>query len=152
MNKKRNRSSYIGNTEEARRRQLDNLISGGDMYNRRRVQEARLGCYWEVIPLEARQEIFEARVNNRCISTYQKKRSDFPKLLELAKEHDNEYIDVPIGELKDQKFLSDWWDRQELGEKKFIYKNDITALSKDTVSWILKDMEKCLKKKIRKGL
>ena len=152
MNKKRNKSSYIGNTKEARKRQLANLISGGDMYNRRRVQEARLGCFWEIIPLANRQEIFEVRVNDRCISNYAKKDPQFLKLVEFAKGEGWEYVDIPKEELKDEKYLADWWDRQELGEKKFIYKNEITALARDTVSWILKDMEKCLKKKIRKGL
>lgn len=152
MNKKRSRSSYIGNTKEARKRQLANLISGADSYQRKRVQEARLGCFWEAIPLKSKQEIFEVRVNDRCISTYVKKETRFPEILKVGKKYDLEYIDVPVEELKDEKYLADWWDRQELGEKQFIYKNEITYLSKETISWILKYMEKCLKKKLKKGL
>ncbi|MBA7557671.1 hypothetical protein ES705_50440 [subsurface metagenome] len=55
---------------------------------------------------------------------------------------------MPKEELKDKKYLDDWWDKQELKDKKFIYENEITTLTKESVSWLLKDMQKCLKKKL----
>ena len=126
----RNAQSYYGNTAEARKRQRANLIPGNS-WQKRKTQELRLGCFWEIIPLKNRQEIFEAFENKK----------DFKEIKNMPKE-----------ELKDKKYLADWWDKQGLEDKKFIYKNEITALTKESVSWLLKDMEKCLKKKLKEGI
>lgn len=143
----RNAQSYLGNTKEARERQRLNLIPG-NRWQKIRTKELRLNCWWEVIPLETKQEIFEGRENDRIISTYAKKEAGFPELLRLLKADNLEMVDVPKEELKDEKYLIDWWDRQSLKEKEFLYKNDIEALSEETISWLFKDMYKCLKKKL----
>ncbi|MBA7647701.1 hypothetical protein ES703_55479 [subsurface metagenome] len=126
----RNAQSYYGNTAEARKRQRANLIPG-NTWQKRRTKELRLDCFWEIIPLKNRQEIFEAFENKK----------DFKEIKNIPKE-----------ELKDKKYLADWWGKLELEDKKFIYKNEITALTKESVSWLLKDMEKCLKKKLKEGI
>ncbi len=130
MAKFRNAQSYYGNTAEARKRQRANLIPGNP-WQKRRTKELRLDCFWEIIPLKNRQEIFEAFENKR----------DFKEIKDMPKE-----------ELKDKKYLVDWWDKQELEDKKFIYKKEITALTKESISWLLKDIEKCLKKKLKEGI
>ncbi|GAH54528.1 unnamed protein product [marine sediment metagenome] len=130
MAKFRNAQSYYGNTAEARKRQRANLIPGNP-WQKRRTKELRLDCFWESIPLKNRQEIFEAFENKK----------DFKEIENMPKE-----------ELKDKKYLADWWDKQELKDKKFIYKNEITAFTKELISWLLKDMEKCLKKKLKEGI
>ena len=127
MAKFRNAQSYYGNTAEARKRQRANLIPGNP-WQKRRTKGLRLDCFWEIMPLKNKQEIFEAFENKKGF-----------------KEIEN----MPKEELKDKKYLADWWDKQELEDKKFIYKNEITALTKESVSWLLKDIEKCLKKKLK---
>jgi len=130
MAKFRNAQSYYGNTAEARRRQRANLIPGNP-WQKRRTKELRLDCFWEIIPLKNRQEIFEAFENKK----------DFKEIENMPKE-----------ELKDKKYLADWWGKQGLEHKIFIYKNEITSLTKESVSWLLKDIEKCLKKKLKEGI
>lgn len=122
----RSSESYLGNTAEARKRQRANLIPGNS-WHRRSTKGLRLDCFWGIIPLKNRQEIFEAFENKR----------DFKEIENMPKE-----------ELKDKKYLADWWNKQELEDKKIIYENDITTFTKESVSWLLKDMEKCLKKKL----
>ena len=122
----RSTESYLGNTAEARERQRANLIPGNSWY-RRRTKGLRLDCFWGVMPLKDRQDIFEAFENRKDL-----------------KEIDN----MPEEELKDKKYLAEWWSKQELEDKKFIYKNEMTTLAKESVSWLLKGIEKCLKKKL----
>jgi len=121
--KKRSKSSYYGNTKEARRRQRSNLV-GGNVYRKRQVSELRFDCFFEVMSLENEQEIYENYKNGRSLK------------------------DTPKKELKDEKFLNTWWAGLDFEEKKFIYKNDIVAYDKKTRSMIFNDMEKCLKKKL----
>jgi len=122
----RSTESYLGNTAEARERQRANLIPGNS-WHRRRTKGLRLDCFWGIISLKNRQEIFDAFDNKK----------DFKEIENMPKE-----------ELKDKKYLDDWWSKQELKDKIFIYKNEITTLTKESVSWLLKDMQKCLKKKL----
>lgn len=131
MAKKRSKESYYGNNEEMIRRQRSGLIPGGNIYQKRKISEARLCCWWEIIPLKNRQEIFEAFENKR----------DFEEIENMPKE-----------ELKDKKYLADWWCKQELEDKKFIYKNEMDAFTKESKSEIYEDMGKCLKEKLEKGL
>ncbi|MBA7576504.1 hypothetical protein ES695_14780 [Candidatus Atribacteria bacterium 1244-E10-H5-B2] len=122
----RSTESHLGNTAEARERQRANLIPGNSWY-RRKTKGLRLDCFWGVMPLKDRQDIFEAFENRKDL-----------------KEIDN----MPEEELKDKKYLAEWWSKQELEDKKFIYKNEMTTLAKESVSWLLKGIEKCLKKKL----
>ena len=72
------------------------------------TEKSRLDCFWGIIPLKNRQEIFDAFDNKK----------DFKEIENMPK------------------------------DKIFIYKNEVTALTKESVSWLLKDMQKCLKKKL----
>jgi len=144
----RSAESYYGNTKKARERQRSNLV-GGNIYRKRQVSELRFDCWWEVMPLESRQEIFEARVNGRFISTYLKKYPDFQETVRISKaKYGIEYVDIPKEKLKDKKYLVDWWGKQEFEEKKYIYKNDMAGYDKKTRNCIFNDMEKCLKEKL----
>lgn len=125
MGKFRSAESYLGNTAEARRRQRSNLV-GGNIYRKRKVSELRFNCWWEVMPLENTQDIYEICENKRSLE------------------------DTPKEELKDEEFLNTWWNKLDFEEKKYIYKNDIVAYDKKTRNWIFNDMEKCLKKKLKK--
>jgi len=124
----RSAESYLGNTAEARRNQRANLIPGNP-WQKRRTKELRLDCFWEIIPLKNRQEIFEA---------YENKRS---------------YEDIPKKEeLKDRGYLNNWWGELALESKISIYKEAIAGLTKESRSEIYKDIEECLKKKLEKGI
>jgi len=119
----RSAESYLGNTAEARRRQRSNLVPG-NIYRKMQVSELRFDCFFEVMPLENEQEIYENHKNKRGLE------------------------DTPKKELKDKEFLNTWWVGQDFEEKEFIYKNDIVGYDKKTRSMIFNDMEKCLKKKL----
>jgi hypothetical protein len=124
MAKKRSRSSYYGNTEEMIRRQRSNLIPGGDLYQKREISEARYNCWWEVMPLGNIQEIYELCENKRSLK------------------------DTPKKELKSEKELNSWWGKLDLEDKKYIYKTEMDAFSKETRSEIFKDIEELLKEKL----
>jgi len=125
--KKRSKESYYGNTPEARRMQRDNLIPG-DQYRRRKIQGARYDCWWELSALKNKQFIFEKYENDRD-----------PK-------------DVPKEELKSGEYLNNWWGELVLESKISIYKKAMSGLTKESRSEIFKDMEKCLKEKLEKGI
>jgi len=126
MGKKfRSAESYYGNTKKARERQRSNLV-GGNIYRKRKVSEARINCFWEVISLEDLQWIFEKYVNGRW------------------------YKDIPKEELKTEEYLDEWWDKLEYEERKHTYKNAMAVLDKGHRDHIFNDMEKCLKKKLKK--
>jgi len=125
--KKRSKESYYGNTPEARRRQRSNLI-GGDKNRRRKIQGVRYDCWWEPSALKNKQSIFEA---------YENKRS---------------YKDVDKKRLKDEDYLNNWWVELAPESKISIYKKTMSGLTKESRSEIFKDMEKCLKEKLGKGI
>ena len=125
--KKRSKESYYGNTSEARRMQRDNLIPG-DQKRRRKMQGARYDCWWEPSALKDKQSIFEAYKNDR------------------------DFKDVPKEELKSGDYLDNWWSELVLESKISIYKKAMSGLTKESRSEIFKDMEKCLKKKLERGI
>ena len=127
MIKKRSKESYHGNTPEARRMQRYNLIPG-DQKRRRKIQGARYDCWWELSALKNNQSIFEAYENDR------------------------DYKDVPKEELKSGDYLNNWWGELVLESKISIYKKIMSRLTKESRSEIFKDMEKCLKEKLKKGI
>ena len=127
MIKKRSKESYYGNTPEARRRQRANLI-GGDKDRRRKIQGARYACWWELSALKDKRFIFEKYENDRDSKS------------------------MPKEELKNEIYLNNWWRELVLERKVSIYKEAMSGLTKESRSEIFKDMEKCLKKKLEKGI
>ncbi|MBA7552793.1 hypothetical protein ES705_45369 [subsurface metagenome] len=127
MVKKRSAESYTGNTEEARKMQRANLIPGGKD-ERRKIQVARYDCWWELSTLRNKQLIFEVYENDRASKN------------------------VPEEELKGEDYLNNWWRDLSLGSKISIYKKAMSVPTKESRSEIFKDMEKCLKDKLEKGI
>ena len=127
MAKFRNAQSYYGNTAEARRRQRDNLIPGGNITQKRKISEARLNCWWENNDLETKQFIFEGYENRR---------------------KPREFDAMPKEELKDEKYLNNWWGRLDLENKKFIYKTLMKELTPQEKAPILESMQECLQRKL----
>lgn len=125
MVKKRSKSSYYGNTEEMQERQRFNLIPGG-VWNKRKIQDIRLTCWWEGASLGDMQFIYEGYVNKRAVE------------------------DIPQGEAKSEDYLNNWWNELDLEDKKYIYKVIMKELTKESRSSILKDVESCLKEKLEK--
>jgi len=101
----------------------------GDTW-RKEKDKLRLDCWWEGADLDSKQFMFEGYENNR----------------------DTE--DVPKGELKSEKFLDDWWNNLELGNrrkhkgKKFIYWCVMDPLSPEEKDLILKHTQECLNEKL----
>ncbi len=128
MIKKRSKGSYYGNTAEARERQRSNLIPGGNIYQKRKISEARLCCWWELSTLKDKQSIFEE---------YKNKRS---------------YKHIPKDQLKSGDYLNNWWGELVLESKISIYKKVMSGHTEESRSEIFKDMEKCLKDKLERGI
>ncbi|MBA7575721.1 hypothetical protein ES695_01215 [Candidatus Atribacteria bacterium 1244-E10-H5-B2] len=130
MAKFRRAESYYGRTRQAKENQRGNLIPGGT-WQKGKTKELMLDCWWEGADLESKRFMFEGYENNRDLE------------------------DVPKGyELKDEKFLDDWWDSLEPGNrregegKKFIYWWTMGGLEKEQKASILKNTRKCLKGKL----
>jgi hypothetical protein len=127
MIKKRSKGSYYGNTEEARKMQRANLIPGGKD-ERRKIQGARYDCWWELSTLRDKQSIFKTYKNDRASK------------------------DIPKEELRSGDYLNNWWSELVLESKISIYKKVMSGLTEESRSGIYKDMEKCLKDKLEKGI
>ena len=127
MIKKRSKGSYYGNTAEARKMQRSNLIPGGKD-ERRKIQGARYDCWWELSALKDKQSIFKTYKNDRASK------------------------DIPKEELKGEDYLNNWWRELVLESKISIYKKAMSGLTKESRSEIFKDMEKCLKGKLERGI
>ena len=123
----RNAQSYYGNTAEARKRQRANLIPGNP-WQKRKTKELRLNCWWELSALKDKRFIFEKYENDRDSKS------------------------MPKEELKNEIYLNNWWRELVLERKISIYKEIMSGLTKESRSEIFKDMEKCLKKKLEKGI
>lgn len=124
MAKFRNAQSYYGNTEEARKRQRANLIPGNS-WQKEKTKELRLDCWWEVLPLGNAQEIYEAYKNKRDVE------------------------DIPKMELKDDKFLNDWWTEElTIENKEFIIKTCKGTWRKEDEETQKNNMYECLKEKL----
>ncbi|MBA7519436.1 hypothetical protein ES705_11514 [subsurface metagenome] len=123
----RSAESYLGNTKQARINQRANLIPGNS-WQKRRTKELRLGCWWELSTLKDKQSIFEEYENKRI------------------------YKDIPKEELKGRDYLNGWWGELVLERKISIYKEAMSGLTKESRSEIYKDIEKCLKEKLEKGI
>lgn len=129
MAKFRRAESYYGRTKQAKKNQRGNLIPGGS-WQKKRTEELRLECWWEGADLDSKQFMFEGYENNR----------------------DPE--DIPKKKLKDEKFLNNWWDSLELGNKregegkKWIYWWVMNWLEQELKTPILKHTQECLKEKL----
>ncbi len=90
----------------------------------------KLDCWWQNGYLADKRFIYEGYVNSR------------------------RFEDTPKGELKSEKFLDNWWNGSELGNKrkrgskKFFYWAIMDPLSKEEKAPILKHIRKCLAKKV----
>lgn len=120
MAKFRRAESYYGKTGQSRKNQRGNLVPGGP-WQKKRAGELRLVCWWQIADLESKQFIFEG---------YEKKR---------------DIKDVPKGELKDEKFLNDWWDKREGATKEYIYWSIMNPLTPEEKAPILKHMQEYVK-------
>jgi hypothetical protein len=127
MIKKRSKGSYYGNTAEARKMQRSNLIPGGKD-ERRKIQGARYDCWWELFALRDKQSILKTYKNDRASK------------------------DIPKEELKGEGYLNNWWSELVLESKISIYKKVMSGHTEESRSEIYKDMEKCLKEKLEKGI
>ena len=127
IKKWRSAESYLGNTKQARINQRANLIPGNS-WQKRRTKELKLGCWWELSTLKDKQSIFEV---------YENKRS---------------YKNIPKEELRSGDYLNNWWSELVLESKISIYKKIMSGLTKESRAEIFKDMEKCLKEKLEKGI
>ncbi|MBA7586816.1 hypothetical protein ES708_28822 [subsurface metagenome] len=122
MIKKRSKESYYGNTAEARKMQWSNLIPGGKD-ERRKIRGARYDCWWELSDLRDKQSVLKTYKNDRASE-----------------------------ELRSGDYLDNWWRELSLESKMSIYKKRISGLTKESRSEIFKDMGKCLKEKLKKGI
>ncbi len=130
MVKFRNAQSYYGNTAEARRRQRANLIPGNS-WQKRRISEMRLDCWWETTYLREMRDIYEHYENDRGIG------------------------DTPKGELKSEKELIKWWSELTIDNRKFIRKTIMTGITEKCKADTFRCVELCLKEKLalsEKGL
>ncbi|MBA7590079.1 hypothetical protein ES708_32181 [subsurface metagenome] len=59
---------------------------------------------------------------------------------------------MPEKELKGEDYINNWWRDLSLESKISIYKKRISGLTKEARAEIFKDMEECLKAKLRKGI
>jgi len=122
MAKFRSAESYYGRTGKAKENQRGNLIPGGP-WQKKRIAELRLNCWWEGADLESKRFMFEGFENNRDVK------------------------DIPRGELKDEKFLNNWWNGRESVSKVYIYSGIMNELEQEQKASILKHMQECLKGK-----
>ena len=129
MAKYRSAESYHGRTVELKENQRGNLVPGGP-WQKRRIAELRLLCWWEGADLESKQFVYEGYINKR------------------------DSADISMGELKDEKFLDAWWSDLELGNKnegtgkKYLYWAIMNPLSKKEKAPILKNTRECLNEKL----
>ena len=119
----RTRSSYWGKTKEAIKRQRAGLIPGGE-YQKRNVREIRYNCFWELSLLGDKQFIFYGSTGGKEIK------------------------DIPKEELKDKKYLNDWWVLLEFEDRKHIYWSMMGPLSQEEKAPILNEIKECMEKKL----
>ena len=103
----RSAESYVGNTEEAKKRQRSNLVPGNTWAKMHR-KELRLDCWWWTLPLFDIRAIYEILVNDRM------------------------YDSIPKEELKSEDFLDNvWWDSLPVENKEKIVKEVRNAFGGD---------------------
>ncbi|MBA7542032.1 hypothetical protein ES705_34348 [subsurface metagenome] len=124
MGKKfRNAQSYYGNSEQARRNQRSNLTPGNS-WQKREIKRLRLDCFWEYGELEDKQMIYENFENERDIGN------------------------VPKRELKQERYIDDWWLGLEPEVKEDIIKKILSWQDQKFRTRHFKRINKCLEKKL----
>ncbi|MBA7564860.1 hypothetical protein ES695_07785 [Candidatus Atribacteria bacterium 1244-E10-H5-B2] len=124
MGKKfRNAQSYYGNSEQARRNQRSNLTPGNS-WQKREIKRLRLDCFWEYGELEDKQMIYENFENERDIGN------------------------VPKRELKQERYIDDWWLGLEPEVKEDIIKKILSWQTQKFRTRHFKRVNKCLEKKL----
>jgi len=119
----RNAQSYYGNSEQAQRNQRANLTPGND-WQKRKIKQLRIDCWWEFGDLEDKQFIYEYFENERNI--------------------DN----VPKRELRGEKYIDKWWLELELEFKRVIIKKVLSWQDQKFRTRHFKRINKCLEKKL----
>lgn len=119
----RSAESYTGNTEEAKINQRRNLIPG-NTFNKRRIKEMKLDCWWDNADLKSKQFIYEGW------------------------ENDQDSDKVAKDELKEETELYPWWNRLDVGLKKAIYNSIMEVLSGERKTGILDNIDECIKEKL----
>jgi len=119
----RSAESYTGNTEQAKINQRRNLIPG-NTFNKRRIREIKLDCWWDNGDLESKQFIFEG-----C---------------EKGRDADK----VPKDELAEEIEMYSWWMSLDIKNKKSIYDLTMVELFGEQKTQILAHVEECLKEKL----
>ncbi len=124
MGKKfRNAQSYYGNSEQARKNQRSNLTPGNS-WQKREIKRLRLDCFWEYGELEDKQMIYENFENERDIGN------------------------VPKRELKQERYIDDWWLGLEPEVKEDIIKKILSWQDQKFRTRHFKRINKCLEKKL----
>ena len=119
----RSAESYTGNTEQAKINQRRNLVPG-NAFNKRRIREMKLDCWWEDGDLESKQFIFEGCEKGRDIDK------------------------VPKDELSEEIEMCSWWMSLDIKNKKSIYDIMMKELFGEQKTKILNNIEECLKEKL----
>ncbi|MBA7568509.1 hypothetical protein ES695_15255 [Candidatus Atribacteria bacterium 1244-E10-H5-B2] len=123
MAKFRNAQSYYGNSEQARKNQRSNLIPG-NTWQKRKIKQLRIDCFWEYSSIEDVQMIYEYFENKRDIK------------------------DVPKRELRGEKYIDKWWSGLELEVKEDIIKKILSWQTQKFRTRHFKRINKCLEKKL----
>ncbi|GAI61506.1 unnamed protein product [marine sediment metagenome] len=123
MAKFRNAQSYYGNSEQARKNQRSNLIPGNS-WQKRKIKQLRVDCYWEYEDIKDKQNTYEYFENERDIGN------------------------VPGRELKHEKYIDNWWENElELEVKEDIIKKILSWQTQKFRTRHFKRLNKCLEKK-----
>ena len=119
----RSAESYYGNSEQARRNQRANLTPG-NTWQKRKIKQLRIDCWWEYGDLEDKQITYEYFENERDIKN------------------------VPKRELRGEKYIDKWWSRLELEVKEDIIKKILSWQDQKFRTRHFKRINKCLEKKL----
>jgi len=119
----RSAESYYGNSEQSRKNQRANLTPG-NTWQKRRIKQLRIDCWWEYGDFEDKQFTYEYLENERDIKN------------------------VPKRELKGEKYIDDWWLKLELEVKEDIIKKILSWQDQKFRTRHFKRINKCLEKKL----
>jgi len=119
----RSAESYLGNTPGAKQNQRANLIPG-NTWQKRKIGQLRIDCWWEYGDLEDKQITYEYFENERDINNVSKR------------------------ELRGEKYIDKWWLGLELEVKEDSIKKILSWQDQKFRTRHFKRINKCLKKKL----
>jgi len=119
----RSAESYYGNSEQARKNQRGNLTPGNN-WQKRKIRQLRIDCWWEYGDIEDKQITYEYFENKRDIKNVFKR------------------------ELKGEKYIDKWWLGLELEVKEDIIKKILSWQDQKFRTRHFKRINKCLEKKL----